>query len=85
MNNKRLMLIAFALVIGLQLAVVDSAVACPTCKQGLADGMALGYAISIVLMMGVPAVIFTFWMVVIARLRAKAAAMTPSDWQAIQG
>jgi len=50
----------------------DSAVACPTCKSALHQGLALGYAISILFMMAMPFVIFAFWIITILRLRAKA-------------
>ena len=49
----------------------DSAMACPTCKGALHSGLALGYAISILFMMAMPFVIFSFWIVTIVRLRAK--------------
>jgi len=50
------------------------AMACPTCKDGLhADGAALAYAVSIVLMMAMPFLIMSFWIIMIIRLRAKAA------------
>ena len=48
----------------------SSAMACPTCKGSLHDnGVAAGYAISILFMMGMPFLIATFWAVVIYRLR----------------
>jgi len=46
------------------------ALACPTCKGSLHDnGVATGYAISILFMMGMPFLISAFWAVVIYRLR----------------
>jgi uncharacterized membrane protein len=48
----------------------DTAMACPTCKSALHSGLALGYAISILFMMLMPFVIFSFWIVTIVRLRA---------------
>jgi heme/copper-type cytochrome/quinol oxidase subunit 2 len=48
----------------------ETAMACPTCKSALHNGLALGYAISILFMMAMPFLIFTFWIVTIFRLRA---------------
>ena len=42
---------------------------CPTCKDGLANSTAAGYAISILFMMGMPFLILTFWTIAIVRLR----------------
>ena len=51
-------------------AFCSSAMACPTCKGSLHEnGVAAGYAISILFMMGMPFLIATFWAVVIYRLR----------------
>ncbi len=48
------------------------ATACPTCKDGLhQNGAAVGYAISILFMMGMPMLIAVFWAVTIRRLRTK--------------
>ncbi len=49
----------------------DVATACPDCKGALHGELALGYAISILFMMAMPFLIFTFWVVTILRLRAK--------------
>ena len=49
----------------------DFAMACPTCKNALHHGLALGYAISVLFMMAMPFVIFAFWAVTIYRLRSK--------------
>ncbi len=57
------------LVVGISFA---SAMACPTCKESLHSGLARGYAISILFMMAMPFLIFTFWVVTILRLRSKA-------------
>lgn len=44
--------------------------ACPTCKGALHDnGVATGYAISIVFMMAMPFLIMAFWVVMIYRMR----------------
>lgn len=44
--------------------------ACPTCKGTLHDnGVATGYAVSILFMMGMPFLISAFWAVVIYRMR----------------
>jgi len=44
--------------------------ACPSCKDSLhANGVATGYAISIVFMMAMPFLIMAFWAVMIYRLR----------------
>jgi len=56
----------------------ESAMACPTCKAALHSGLALGYAISILFMMAMPFVIFTFWVVMILRLRAEVPATHPA-------
>ena len=54
------------------IAFCDSASACPTCKDSLhSNGVATGYAISILFMMGMPFLIAIFWAVVIFRLRKK--------------
>ena len=45
------------------------AIACPTCKDGLANHTALGYAISILFMMGMPFLILSFWTITVIRLR----------------
>ena len=45
--------------------------ACPTCKNALHSGLALGYAISVLFMMAMPFVIFAIWIVTILRLRSK--------------
>ena len=58
------------------------AIACPTCKDGLADHTALGYAISILFMMGMPFLILGFWTVTAIRLR-RLAADSPPDCFAI--
>lgn len=59
--------------------VCNSATACPTCKSALHNGLALGYAISILFMMAMPFVIFAFWVVTIIRLRAKVTPTNPVD------
>ncbi len=44
--------------------------ACPTCKGTLHDnGVATGYAISILFMMGMPFLIMAFWALMIYRMR----------------
>ena len=44
--------------------------ACPTCKGSLHDnGVATGYAISILFMMAMPFLIMAFWAVMIYRMR----------------
>ena len=53
------------------MCLADVASACPTCKDGLHQDAALGYAISIVFMMSMPLLITAFWVVLIWRLRAK--------------
>ena len=55
------------------------ATACPTCKGGLSDHTALGYAISIVFMMGMPFLILSFWAVTIYRLRCLASTIPTLD------
>ena len=46
--------------------------ACPTCKGALHDnGVATGYAISILFMMTMPFLIMAFWAVMIYRLRKR--------------
>lgn len=48
------------------------AFACPTCKGALHEnGVATGYAISILVMMGMPFLIAAFWTVVIIRMRKR--------------
>jgi hypothetical protein len=84
MHFKPPIVITLLLLFGCQLICADSVQACPTCKDGLANGTAFGYAFSILLMMGMPFAIFSFWAVTIVRLRAKAASMSDSDWQTIQ-
>ena len=61
-----------SLIAGLAFLAPASAWACPTCKDGLHDGTAMGYAISILFMMGMPFLILAFWTVLILRLRAAA-------------
>ena len=47
--------------------------ACPSCKGSLHEnGVATGYAISILFMMAMPFVIMSFWIVTIIRLRSNA-------------
>lgn len=84
MSGKRVLPIVLISMIGLQLIGTDVAVACPTCKDSLASETAFGYAVSILFMMGMPFLIFSLWAIAIMRLRAKAATMSKSDWQAIQ-
>jgi len=51
----------------------SNAMACPTCKDSLhSNGVAMGYAISILFMMGMPFLIVAFWAVLIYRLRKQA-------------
>ncbi len=70
--NPRNILPAILLMICAQLWGADVASACPTCKEGISNQVALGYAISILFMMGMPFLIFGFWVVTIVRLRANA-------------
>ena len=71
---SRFLAIAFCVLVQIVLLQPSIASACPTCKDGLhADGTALAYAVSIVFMMAMPFVIMSFWIVMIIRLRAKAA------------
>lgn len=50
----------------------DRVSACPTCKDSLhANGVAIGYAASILLMLAMPFLIVMFWAVVIYRLRKR--------------
>ena len=73
MNFPRIIVIAILLV-GLNCVAADSVHACPTCKDSLHNGVAVGYAISILFMMGMPFVILSFWVVTIVRLRRQIAA-----------
>ncbi len=84
MHSKPFLFIALIILIGCQFIGTESVQACPTCKDGLSSGLAFGYAFSILFMMGMPFAIFSFWAITIVRLRAKAATMSKSDWQAIQ-
>ena len=71
MRVPTLILALFATVL-VAIAFCDSASACPTCKDSLhSNGVATGYAISILFMMGMPFLIAIFWAVVIFRLRKK--------------
>ena len=61
---------ALMLVIGWILCFPGMTDACPTCKNALhGNGAATGYAISILFMMIMPFAIFSFWAVLILRLR----------------
>ena len=68
---KKIARILPCLVIGLLILFYNpgNALACPTCKDGLADHTAFGYAISILFMMGMPFLILGFWTITIIRLR----------------
>ena len=70
---SRFLAIVFCVLVQIVLLQPSIASACPTCKDGLHDGTALAYAISIVFMMAMPFAIMSFWIVMIIRLRAKAA------------
>ena len=51
--------------------LVDSALGCPNCKTTVAgegDGMATGYALSILIMLATPATILAAWWIGIRRL-----------------
>ena len=72
-NQNRMHRFATIFLLALLLVSIncDSAMACPTCKNALHHGLALGYAISVLFMMAMPFVIFAFWAVTIYRLRSK--------------
>jgi hypothetical protein len=61
------------------------AAACPTCKGSLHDnGMATGYAISILFMMSMPLLITAFWVVLIWRLRSSMVQQLPQTTATIE-
>jgi uncharacterized membrane protein len=68
-------------------SMCQSALGCPTCKESLhVNGVATGYAISILLMMVMPFLIVTLWALAIYRLRKpmkgqqhRAAVVLPSE------
>lgn len=72
-NRQRTFTIVLLGLMFLQLCDPSSLWACPTCKDGLSNDTALGYAISILFMMGMPFLILSFWTVTIVRLRRLAA------------
>ncbi len=72
----RLVLVLMALVI-----MVPPLWACPNCKTAVADnssGMALGFAWSIALLLGVPALIIAGWGIALMRLARKFPADPPA-------
>lgn len=70
----------FSLALVLHFASPAVSEACPTCKSSLHDGTAFAYAVSILFMMAMPFVIFSFWVTTILRLRAKMAPM-PDEYK----
>lgn len=69
MNRIRSLSLTVLAAIALPMIATSPVVGCPTCKFGLHSNVALGYAISILFMMGMPFLIFGFWSVAIIRLR----------------
>jgi hypothetical protein len=69
-----------AVAILLILVCNDTAIACPTCKNALHSGLALGYAVSVLFMMAMPFVIFAWWVVTVVRLRSKMVELDPETF-----
>ncbi len=72
-NRFRNLLAVMPAIVVLQLVAPTVALGCPTCKEGLTNHAAVGYAISILLMMGMPFLLLSFWTITIVRLRHLAA------------